>query len=90
MLLTSRAKLWITPGGSAAITEVVEFPLLKALNIFLVGGDLRELRDLEPKLINYAISIGCKRITGGGRDGWSGTESDWKKAGVLMYKDIVP
>jgi hypothetical protein len=84
---THGSKLWLFE-KSALITEFINFPRLKALNVWLVGGDLDELRTVEPQLIEYAKQNQCIRISGGGRFGWSRVRSDWKKAGVYMYKDL--
>lgn len=87
MLLGGKCKLWAWE-KSAAITEFVSYPQMKVLNVWLVGGDLEELRAKEAELIQFAKDNSCKRITGGGRFGWSRVRSDWNKGGVFMYKDI--
>lgn len=81
-------RLW-TGEKSACLTEFVQMPRVKTLNIFICGGDLEELRTiLDENLIPFAKQSGCTRITGAGRPGWSRVPSDWVKGGVYMHKDI--
>jgi hypothetical protein len=91
LLLMGKLRLWV--GKSyGALTEFVTYPQFKVLNIFLVGGAqqlaLSDLWSDHPALVEYARANGCKRITLGGREGWSRTPSDWSKGGVFMYKDL--
>ncbi len=80
--------LWLWD-KSAALTEFVTVPRMKMLNLFIVGGDLEELREKETaELIPYAKANGCARLTGAGRPGWARVQSDWERGGVYMHKDI--
>ena len=59
------------PGERAAIvTELITYPRLMALNYFLIGGDLSELKDMEPRITAWAKGVGCKRVMGVGRKGF--------------------
>lgn len=88
MLMVGKARLWVFE-NSACITEVIEYPLVKAFNLWLIGGKLDEVLAQEPVMAAYAAGIGCRRITAGGRDGWDAVKPEgWKKTGVLFYKDI--
>jgi hypothetical protein len=61
--------LW--PGkDSVMITEIVEFPRVKVLNILFLGGKFEELQLMLPSIEQFAKHFGCKRIFGGGRKGW--------------------
>lgn len=59
------------PGEKAAIvTEFINYPQYRALNFFLIGGDLTELTEkMEPAIATWATLAGCKRILGIGRKG---------------------
>jgi hypothetical protein len=90
MLLAGKAKLWAGE-KCAVVTEFVTYPQLKALNIWMVGGDLQEILNMEDEqIIPFAKENGCTRLTGGGRKGWSkiGPRTDWNMGGVFMYKDL--
>ena len=53
------------------VTEIVEYPRLKALNFFLVGGDLTELLErMEPVIVGGAKDMGCTRVAQTGRREW--------------------
>jgi len=66
-----RLQFW--PGEKCAcVTEIIEYPRLKALNFFLIGGDLSELlQKMEPAVIAWAKAAGCTRVASTGRKGWS-------------------
>lgn len=57
---------------AAMVTEITDYPQLKALNFWLAGGDLAELRDtLRPLAEAYAKAHGCRFATIVGRAGWA-------------------
>jgi len=59
------------PGQRCAIvTELNVYPRFKALNIFLVGGDLQEILEMEPHICAWAKAHGCERVYQIGRPGW--------------------
>lgn len=70
-----RAQFW--PGvNAAAVSEWWNFPRFRALNLWLVGGDLAECLTLMlPAIERWAIEQDCTRLMGFGRPGW-------KKAGA--------
>lgn len=81
-------QFWCTE-NSTAITEIIEFPRLKALNFFLLGGDLSELLDiLEPHICDFAKFMGCTRVMGTGRKGWERVlaDRDYRFGGTTMFK----
>ena len=63
-----RFQLWA--GKRAAIvTELLAYPRKKAVNFFLIGGDLDELKIMEPIICEWAKRQGCDRSIGVGRKG---------------------
>ena len=65
-----RAQFW-SGARCAVVTEFYDFPKLRALNVWLLGGDLKELLALEPTVEAWARGQGCARMLGGGlRAGW--------------------
>jgi len=75
----------------ALVTEVVTYPRLKAMNYFLLGGDLDELvNEIEPALTAWAKSIGCDRVFGVGRKGFERAfrKSGFSPAWYVIVKDI--
>ncbi len=65
-----RLQFW--PGmRCAVVTEIVEYPRLKALNFFLIGGELDELlTQMHPVIVEWAKALGCTRVASTGRKGW--------------------
>lgn len=85
-ILTGQFKLFVN-GSSGVVTDIVVFPRLKALNIFLIGGKLDEVMPLRSQLEKYREAQGCKRITGlAVRKGWE-RFLDGEVLGTAMYRD---
>jgi hypothetical protein len=61
--------LWVGE-KSAMITEMIEYPQLRAINLLFCGGDYEELQSMLPSIEQFAKHFGCKRLYGGGRKGW--------------------
>ncbi len=79
------------PGrGCAVITEFIEYPQLKALNFFLFGGDLQDLKEMEPHIVAWAKAQGCTRFMGGGRKGFERVfaSAGYEPAWFVLVKDL--
>ena len=76
---------------SVIITEVVEVPRYRSLNIFLAGGKMAELDAMLPEVENFAQVVGADRITLTGRKGWARSfliDEGYVERAVLMEKRI--
>lgn len=70
MIADGEAQLWLGE-KSAAVTEIIVFPRMKTLHLWLCGGDLREITEVMlPKAQSFAEKEGCTRLTTAGRIGW--------------------
>lgn len=70
LIAAEMMQLWEGP-RSIAITEVIQYPRVKACRIFAVAGDMGELWSLlEPAIARWAKDHGCARLEGFGRMGW--------------------
>jgi hypothetical protein len=69
-IASGRFQFW--PGKNcAAVTEIIVYPRLTALNFFLLGGDLTELlHEMEPAICKWGKAMGCSRVIGAGRKGF--------------------
>ena len=56
--------------GALVITEVVEHPQCKALNVFVACGDLDAVMQLQPTIEKFGRDNGCDRMRMLGRRGW--------------------
>lgn len=88
-IASSKMQLWAAPRG-CIVTEIVVYPRKKVINIFLAGGDLDQIMDMEHDIGQWAKSHGC---TGGmmtGRLGWKKPlmENGWKLQHVSFHKEI--
>lgn len=68
-VLSGRFQLW-PAAKSVVVTEIVVYPKLKDLHIFLAGGDLEELKGMQPSVEAWGAQLGCSRVTLTGRKGW--------------------
>lgn len=72
LVKSGEVQAWYAP-QSVLITELVEYPRLKMCNVFLAGGDLKEIEAMTPDVERWAIAQGCTRAQLIGRRGWSKT-----------------
>ena len=83
-------QLW--PGANSVIvTEIIVYPQLKELYVFLAGGDLDEIKLMQPLVESWGKSMGCNRVSLAGRKGWErsflrdrGYEPKW----FVLCKDL--
>ncbi len=86
------AQFW--PGArGAVVTEIYDYPRLKACNYWLLGGDLKALLQMQPAIEAWARGQGCARMLGGGpRRGWArvleplGYRPQW----IIYTKELRP
>ena len=76
-------QFWPAPNG-AAITEIVVYPKRKVLNIFLAGGDLGQLLDMQASAAAWAKAQGCDALMMTGRAGWKRVLTGWREVATVM------
>ena len=83
-------QLW--PGAdSVIVTEIIVYPQLKDLHFFLAGGDLDELRLMQPLIESWGKDMGCSRVSLAGRRGWERTflrDRGYEPKWFVMCKDL--
>lgn len=87
MILLGRLTLWADDAG-AFVTEFIDYPRMKVVNLFLVAGERDKMWPLEAQVVAHGKANGCKRIMGGGRRGWTRVLPEYHDGGAFMYKDI--
>tara|TARA_R110000751_G_scaffold13143_8_gene44469 strand:- start:1756 stop:2154 length:399 start_codon:yes stop_codon:yes gene_type:complete len=87
LIMNGDLTLWISK-KSFMLTEVVEYPRLKELNMFLVGGNLEELLEYDDPVTEYAIGQGCARIEGHARPGF-GRNRTMRAIGFVPRQTVV-
>lgn len=64
-----RAQFWGDDDASV-VTEVLSYPRLKAVNLWLVSGELQRCLAMEGEIFDWAREQGCSVATATGRPGW--------------------
>jgi hypothetical protein len=67
-----RAQWWQSQDERGVIiTELLDFPRLRAVNYWIAAGDLEACASLVPQIEAWAIGEGCVRAIGQGRAGFA-------------------
>jgi hypothetical protein len=74
-----KAQFWDRGDGSI-LTELHDFPRLKAVHFWTISGVLRDCLDLEDEILAWARAEGCAVATACGRPGWGrvAAPTGWK------------
>ena len=91
-----KLQLWVGD-RSAAVTEILHFPQKRALNLFLAGGDLAEIRRAQPGIEAFGRGMGCDfmmfsaRLTPAARprSGWERACPDFTADWIAMSKELA-
>lgn len=88
-IMSSKMQLWPAERG-CMVTEIVIYPRKKVLNIFLAGGELDQLLDMNDDVGIWAKSHGCEAATMSGRLGWKKPliPEGWKLLYANFQKEI--
>ncbi|HYE43415.1 MAG TPA: hypothetical protein VEA15_08480 [Caulobacteraceae bacterium] len=73
---------------SAAVGELVRHPQRADYHVWLAGGELDELLEMERAASAFARALGCQRITLHGRRGWERVLKDYRPVFVALAKDL--
>lgn len=75
---------------ACAITEIIEYPKKKVLHIFLAGGNMETIVDMNESAEYFAKLNGCTGMSIAGRRGWSKvlSKKGYKEAFTTLGKDI--
>lgn len=94
MIAAGRAVLWSGP-ASVCVTEIIEYPQKRILNVFLAGGEapgvLPEMEKILPIILDWAKGQGCQQAIFTGRKGWEKTflaRTGWDFPLVMASKDL--
>lgn len=88
-VLEGRYQLW--PGRDAcAVTEIVVYPMKKVLHVFLAGGNMDNIVDMQKSAEEWGKNQGCSAMTIAGRKGWSRVLAShgYKEQFVTLAKEI--
>lgn len=100
-LLRDDAKLWVawnetqSRADAAIVTEIIQYPRLRELRIWLIGGRPGALRswfaDARDMLVEFARARECSFIRADSiRDGWTRLAGpDWRKVSATFEKRLT-
>jgi len=88
-VLDGRFRLWIKPTG-CAVTEIQTFPRKKVCNIFLAGGDMQTIKDLQAPCEEYARMMSCSGLVLTGRKGWvrALASEGWAESHTTLKREL--
>ena len=88
-ILNGTMQLWPSEKG-CIVTEIVTYPQKRVLHIFLAGGELDQILDMEESLIHFGKANGCTSLTLAGRKGWVRTlkNRNWEEQFAVVGKEI--
>lgn len=75
--------------AGVVITEIMQHPRLRELNVWLAAGQLEDCVRLQPRIEAWARENDCDRIIGRGRRGWErvcASRMGMQPAGVFVEK----
>ena len=56
--------------NSAIVTVIIEYPNYRILNMWLGGGELKQILEMIKSITEYAKILQCKYVMCCGRNGW--------------------
>jgi hypothetical protein len=88
----ARGELQLWPANETAlVSQVITYPKRKAIHIFLAGGNIDELINMEESVFSWAKMQGCDMLTFSGRLGWSRSklkQRGYKTDHMMMVKEL--
>lgn len=91
MVAAGQLTFWSGP-QSVVLTEVLQSPRKRILNVWLVAGKMDELQQMYPVIYEWAKTVqGCDLVTHTGRPGWERSflkQEGWKTQLVVMTKEL--
>ena len=84
-----RYQFWPAERG-CAVTEIIEYPRKKVFHVFLAGGEMDQIVDMESSAAIFAKQNGCQGMSLAGRRGWSKVlkEHGWNEAFTTLAKEL--
>jgi choline dehydrogenase-like flavoprotein len=88
----SKGELQLWPARETAlVSQLITYPKRKSIHIFLAGGNIDELINMEESVFSWARSQGCDMLTFSGRIGWSRSKlknRGYKPDHMMILKDL--
>jgi hypothetical protein len=86
------AQFWENGDGSI-VTEIYQYPRLKAISFWLMSGTIPDCMALEDDILAWAKTEGCTMAISTGRKGWlyHARKTGWRARPHMfpVYKDLA-
>ena len=84
-----RYQFWAAERG-CAVTEIIVYPRKRVLHVFLAGGEMDQILDMESSAAEFARQQNCHGMSLAGRKGWSKVLKDygWNEAFTTLSKEL--
>jgi len=88
-VVEGKMQFWPAPRG-CAVTEIIKYPQKKVLHIFLAGGEMDQILDMDSSAVEFAKMNGCTGMSIAGRRGWKRVLKDkgYEETFTVLGKDI--
>lgn len=88
-LQTGEMQLWANK-KACVVSLIQQYPQKKVCFIFLAGGELESVLEMQPQVTHWAKSQGCELLSMVGRKGWAKAlnKVGWKTSQVCMTRVI--
>lgn len=82
-------QLW-AGDDACAVTEIIHYPKKKTLHVFLAGGKMETILDMQESAAQWGKLQGCDTLTIAGRHGWLKVlnKHGWEPSFSVMSKEI--
>lgn len=84
-----RYQFWPAEKG-CAVTEIILFPRKKIFHVFLAGGEMDQIVDMNDSAAQFAKAQGCDGMSIAGRKGWSRVlkNEGWTESFTTLAKEL--
>lgn len=88
-IFKGHAQFWPAPNG-CLVTEIVDHAERRGIRVWLAGGELGQVLDMEGDVAQWAKSQGCTFAEFDGRRGWQRRleKRGWKPRSIVMELDL--
>jgi hypothetical protein len=88
-VISGEMQLW-SGDNCCTVTLFTVYPKKTFLHVFLAGGDLDEILEIEKSMVEFARHHGCDGLTLSGRVGWKKVLRDigWNEQLMMLRKEI--
>lgn len=76
-------------GDTWVITQIIDFPRKRVLEVFLVVGDMSSALEIYNRVFAFAREEGCVLVRAFGRDGWQkwAAPRGWRNGQRIYYRE---